>query len=141
RLGYIAESFSITINQTNPPGAETLEEIVSGQVALATELMVKVKAAYGWIDVSSERSLPRVVTSFLDVKEWFYLNLFGPRLVEDAPRHFFSEIPVYAKQTLDDGSVVIRSAATYAEWVQTKHHELASYLSERAPQITLCRFK
>lgn len=138
-LGYIAECRSIAIDQTNSPGAETLEEMVRGQVALAGELTPELGVTYGWVDVGNEQTLPRRVARFTEVTNWFYCNVFGPELVNDAPLGFFRNLPVHENRILADGSVVIRSTASYAEWVKSEHEVLVNYLSQRMPQAALFR--
>jgi hypothetical protein len=139
RLTYLADTRSVCINQTNSPQGQTIEEMAAGLINVARDVCPVIGASYAWVDRSTERIHPRKISSFKEIKHWFFANIFGPQLAASAPRGFIEEFPAYERTTLPDGSVLLTSAATYAEWYFSPPKALADYLSERAPKIRLFR--
>ena len=136
-LRYHAAQRAICIFQVNSPNSEYLQEMVHGQLALLRILAPAIGATYGWIDVPSDNALPRVISKFSEVKNWFYANLLGPGIVQDAPQSFFDNLPLYEKTTVKDGGILVRSSKTIAEWYESPKHELAVYLAKHAPWISI----
>ena len=135
RLAFIADTRTLVITQSNAKDSETLQELVDGQVTLARILAEALGATYGWIDRTTEKSLPETAKRFNQVKNWFFANIFGPDLVASSPKFFFEQMPAYAKTALKDGGVLIQSSATFTEWNNKPALALINYLKQQAPNM------
>jgi hypothetical protein len=138
-LTFIAKSHSVSIWQTNSTGAETIEEMATGLVEVAKDVCPVIAPAYSWVDVSTEKLRPRLVKRFSDVKHWFFANIFSPKLLAGAPEGFLDKIPAAERMTLKDGSLLLKSTATFEEWYLSPPKKLSTYLAKHAPQITIFR--
>ncbi len=138
-LTYIAKNDSVQIFQTNSPYGETTEDMVAGLVSIAKEVSPTIGCSYGWVDVATTKLRPRRVLRFSDVKHWMYANVFGPRLLQKAPAGFFDNCPAHDKIILPDGSLLITSAPTFAEWYFSPSKKLINFLANNAPNISIFR--
>jgi hypothetical protein len=139
RLTYLAKSQSVSIMQTNSPEGETTEEMATGLAEVAKDVCPAIAPAYSWVDVSTEKLRPRLVKRFSDVKHWFFANIFSPKLLAGAPEGFLDKIPAAERMTLKDGSLLLKSTATFEEWYLSPPKKLSTYLAKHAPQITIFR--
>lgn len=138
-LYYLADTKSVIISQTNSPGAETLEEMATGLVNLAKEVAPAIGASYGWVDVETSKPRPSKITRFGQVKHWFFANVFGPVLVQSASDGFFADCPAQEHTPLANDGQLLTAASTFADWFLSPSKDLAKYLDQHAPKISIFR--
>lgn len=138
-LTYSVANRSVTIFQTNSPDSETLEEMASGLVNVAVEIGPVIGANYSWVDVSSEKVRSCRGRSFDEIRSWYFANLFGPRVLDSAPDGFFDKCPCERRVELCDGSLLMLSAPSFADWYFSPPSRLRRYLTKNSRNISIFR--
>jgi hypothetical protein len=112
-----------------------LNSMALGQLKLGEELYVHLRVPFGSVDQMGARRPNAKIIQNQELPYLFWAMFFGPTYIQKYGRDFFMAAPVWKKQPMSDGGLLIVVTKNYHEWWQEPPKDVVDYFETGIPGI------